>query len=100
MNILFTCAGRRNYLINFFREALGSNGKLFAIDSNPYASALQEADKAFILPPINNGKYLDKLLEICQKYQVRILISLNDLDLAELSPFILTKLLSFLFIPK
>ena len=31
VNILFTCAGRRNYLINYFRDALKGGGKVVAV---------------------------------------------------------------------
>ena len=81
MNILFTCAGRRNYLINFFREAMGGNGQLLAVDSTPDAPALQEVDKAFVVPQITSDNYLQKILEICQQNKVRLLFSLNDLEL-------------------
>ena len=81
MNILITCAGRRNYLINYFKEALGRKGKVFAGDSNPYAPALQEADQALILPPVNHSNYVDILSEVCRKYDIRLMLSLNDLEL-------------------
>ena len=46
MNILFTCAGRRNYLINYFKEALKGEGKVFATDMQLTAPALVDADVA------------------------------------------------------
>ncbi len=81
MNVLLTCAGRRNYLIQFFREALGPDGRVFAADACAHAPALREADEAFILPLLSDPAYLDRLLAICQERRVDLLISLNDHEL-------------------
>jgi len=81
MNVLLTCAGRRNYLIQYFRDALNGQGKIYAADTNPDASALQEADGYFIVPPVGHPEYFDILRDICDKHQVRLLLSLNDLEL-------------------
>jgi carbamoyl-phosphate synthase large subunit len=85
MNILLSCSGSRNYLIDYFKTALASNGQVFVCDSNPDAVSIQEADRAFILPRSNHPEYFDRLLAICQQYQIGLLISLNDLELPLLS---------------
>ncbi|HEX3047780.1 MAG TPA: ATP-grasp domain-containing protein [Bacillota bacterium] len=85
MNILLTCAGRRNYLIQYFKEALGAEGFVCAADASPDAPALQEADRAFVVPPISDPGYFDLIFDICQKNQIRLLISLNDLELPYLA---------------
>ncbi|MEG4519591.1 MULTISPECIES: ATP-grasp domain-containing protein [unclassified Microcoleus] len=85
MNVILTCAGRRNYLLKFFQEALGNRGKVFAGDATLEAPTLQEADESFLLPPINHSEYFEKLLDICQEKQVRLLIPLNDLELPYLA---------------
>jgi carbamoyl-phosphate synthase large subunit len=81
MNIMLTCAGRRNYLIKFFQAELKGRGHVFAGDASADAPALQEADKRFVLPSVNHVDYLNTLLELCQQYQIRLLIPLNDLEL-------------------
>ncbi|MBD2521578.1 ATP-grasp domain-containing protein [Nostoc sp. FACHB-133] len=81
MNVMLTCVGRRNYLVKLFQEALENRGLVFAGDTSLEAPALQEADKSFLLPPVNHEDYFDKLLYICEQYQVRLLIPLNDLEL-------------------
>jgi len=81
MNVMLTCAGRRNYLIEFFQEALDGRGKVLAGDASPDASALQEADGAFVLPLVRGSGYFDALLAICQQHKVDLLISLNDIEL-------------------
>ena len=50
MNILFTCAGRRNYLLQYFRDALSGTGKIIGVDSDINATALQEVDVAREVP--------------------------------------------------
>lgn len=81
MNILLTCAGRRNYLIDYFKTALAGRGQIFVSDSNSNAVSIQEADRAFILPKVDSCEYFDRLLEICDENKIALLISLNDLEL-------------------
>lgn len=85
MNILLTSAGRRSYLVRYFKEALGKRGHVFATDLDPNAAALQEADRSFVVPPFNDPGYFDLIREICVQNDVRLLISLNDLELPLLS---------------
>lgn len=81
LNVLFTCAGRRNYLVNYFRQALAGRGMVLAADAAADAPALQEADGAFLLPPLSHPDYLERLLALCREHRVRLLFSLNDLEL-------------------
>lgn len=81
MNILFTCAGRRNYLLQYFRETLKHKGKIIAADMEITAPALAVADKAVVVPEIYSSEYVHVILDICIKENVNALISLNDLEL-------------------
>ncbi len=85
MNILLTCAGRRNYLLQFFKEALRGRGQVFTSDTNPIAPAMQEADKSFIVPNVYSPDYIDSLLSLCTENQVGLLVPLNDLELPVLA---------------
>ena len=85
LNLLFTSAGRRSYLIRFFREALGGEGKIFAANSSPLSTALQEADEAVITPLIYDGSYIPFLLDYCRKHRIDALMSLFDVDLPVLA---------------
>jgi carbamoyl-phosphate synthase large subunit len=85
MNILFTCAGRRNYLIAYFREALGSRGRLLAGDCSADAAALREADEGFLLPPVHSPGYVEHLLGLCEAQRVELLVPLNDHELPKLA---------------
>ena len=82
MNVLLTCAGRRNYLIGYFREALGGTGSIYAADASSDAPALQEADRGFVVPTLDDPGYFEALLGICREHQVHLLLSLSpDEDL-------------------
>ena len=85
MNILFTCAGRRNYLINYFKEALKGNGKVFATDMQLTAPALVDADVAIQVPAVYSAEYIPSLLKIVKENNINCVISLNDLELPILS---------------
>lgn len=85
MNILFTCAGRRNYLINYFKEALQNKGKIFASDMQTTAPALIDADVAIQVPAVYDDNYIPTLIEIVEKHNIKAIISLNDLELPILS---------------
>ena len=81
MNVLLTSVGRSNYLIEGFRSALNGRGSVFAADASADAPALQEADRAFIVPLINQPDYLDIILDICRKQKVGLIIPLHELEL-------------------
>lgn len=81
MNILFTCAGRRTYLLKYFKENLGSNDKIIATDMQLSAPALQAADVKIQVPAVYAEDYIDITLDICKQHKVDALISLNDLEL-------------------
>lgn len=85
MNILFTCAGRRNYLINYFKEVLNGSGKVLAADMQLSAPAMADADIAITVPSIYDANYIAELKKIVAEYKVKAIISLNDLELPILS---------------
>ena len=81
MNILFTCAGRRTYLLNYFRENLNEGDTIIATDMQLSAPALQVADVKIQVPAVYDPKYIDITLDICKEQKIDALISLNDLEL-------------------
>lgn len=85
INVLLTSAGRRNYLVKYFRETLAGQGYVFAADASAEAPAMQEADRAFVVPLASDSSYIDAILTICKNHNVRLLISLNDLELPVLA---------------
>lgn len=81
MNILFTCAGRRTYLLKYFKENLSEGDKVVATDMQLSAPALQVADVKIQVPAVYDPKYIDITLDICKEQKIDALISLNDLEL-------------------
>ncbi len=84
-NVLLTCAGRRNYLVRYFQDALAGDGVVFAADASAAAPALAAADTALIVPRINDPHYIDHLLDLCHTHAIAVLVSLNDLELPVLA---------------
>lgn len=81
MNILFTCAGRRTYLLKYFKENLAEGDKIVATDMQLSAPALQVADVKLQVPAVYDPEYVNITLNICKEQQIDALLSLNDLEL-------------------
>ena len=81
MNILFTCAGRRTYLLKYFKENMSEGDKVVATDMQLSAPALQVADVKLQVPAVYDPKYVDITLQICKEQKRDALLSLNDLEL-------------------
>ncbi|NOU72618.1 ATP-grasp domain-containing protein [Paenibacillus sp. LMG 31458] len=83
-NILFTSVGRRVSLIRYFREALkelGLEGKIVTADMQSNAPAARVGDIHELLPRVTDDHYISKLLEICNNYDIKLLIPLIDTEL-------------------
>lgn len=82
-NILFSCAGRRQYLLQYFRRELElrGGGKIIATDMQSIAPALASADIVEQVPGVFAPDYIERLLQICRRHSVAAIISLNDLEL-------------------
>ena len=81
MNILFTCAGRRTYLLKYFKENMAEGDKVVATDMQLSAPALQAADVRLQVPAVYDPEYVNITLKICEEQKIDALISLNDLEL-------------------
>ena len=81
MNILFTCAGRRTYLLKYFKENLAEGAKIVATDMQLSAPALQAADVKIQVPAVYDPEYVNITLSICKEQHIDALFSLNDLEL-------------------
>jgi len=86
MNILLTSVGRRGYLVNYFKEALGSSGQVWGGDNSPCSPAFAYCDGTAILPQVQKDHYPDQLLDICVKHKIDIVIPLIDPELEVLAP--------------
>ena len=85
MNILILSAGTRNKIVQYFKKELEGKGKVIATDNSSLAPAIYDADKHYIVPRIIEPNYLDVILEICKKENVKGVFSLIDPELELLS---------------
>ena len=88
VNILFEAAGRRVSLVRAFQKALlvaGIPGKTIAGNSDRRAAALYVADVAEIVPRVSAPHYVEKLLGLCRKHAVSLLVPLIDPALPKLA---------------
>lgn len=84
MDILLTSAGRRSYLVRYFKEALAGKGKVYAANSE-WSTVLEVADKAVFSPLIFDERYTEFLMNYCKNHHIKLLISLFDMDLPVLA---------------
>lgn len=85
MNVLLTSVGRRAYMVKYFKEVLGRDGQVHVCNSDDKTVAFHYADRAVVSPLIYSDEYVPFLLNYCQENNIRILISLFDIDLPILS---------------
>ena len=84
MNILITTAGRRTYIIDYFKEALDGKGKVIAANSI-YTYTLSHADEYVLTPSFYANEYIPTILSICKSKAINAVISLLDADAKVLS---------------
>ena len=88
MNILLTSVGRRVELLKAFRQSMQRSnitGKIITADLKRNAPASFLADTAELVPRIDDPKYIEKLLDICDQHKIDLLIPLIDTELHLLS---------------
>ena len=89
VNILITSAGRRGALVRCFKKTIEGmkkiGGKVISVDASPLAAALYLSDKHYIVPRISDSNYIDNLLEICNKENIKLIIPTIDTELLILS---------------
>lgn len=88
VNVLFTSVGRRVELLRAFKQAytdLGLTGNIVAVDIDPLAPALQEANRPYIVPPLSDPAFIPTLKKICLREQVHLIFPLIDPDIPVLA---------------
>ena len=89
-NILILSCGTRNKIIQYFKKALTSedgtcHGKVIATDMSSLAPALYEADSFYIVPRMTSEGYIDIILDICKREEIKAVLSLIDPELSLLA---------------
>ncbi|MFQ5942221.1 MAG: ATP-grasp domain-containing protein [Anaerolineales bacterium] len=88
VNVLFTSVGRRVELMRAFRRAyddLGLRGSIVATDIDPLAPALQEVDRYYMVPKLNDERYLPTIAGICGQESIQLIFPLIDPDIPVLA---------------
>jgi carbamoyl-phosphate synthase large subunit len=85
MNILITSVGKRNYLVNYFQEALDGRGLVHVGNCHPLTPAMDIADACVVTPLVYDESYIPFLLDYCQKHKIDAVLSVFDLDLPVLA---------------
>lgn len=86
MNVLLTSAGRRSYMVQYFREAMDEGAKVVATNTIADAPAMHVADVAIQVPASHEPEYVPMLLDICREHKIKLMLSLHDLDATLLAP--------------
>ncbi len=85
INILILAAGTRNKIVQYFKNTFEGVGKIIATDASELGPAIYDADKYYIVPPINEPGYIDIILNICKKEHICGVLSLIDPELSLLA---------------
>lgn len=79
MNVLLTSAGRRAYIVDYFKATRGFD-KIFTCNSE-YTIALKHSDGYFLSPLIYSPEYVPSVIKFCKENDVKVVLSLFDIDL-------------------
>ena len=79
INILVSSAGRRGALISLVRDTLRPlGGRVFAIDAGQWSSACRLADDWALVPRCDADNFIDAVIDICRRRQIRHIIPTID----------------------
>jgi carbamoyl-phosphate synthase large subunit len=88
-NVLITSAGRRVGLVRSFQIELKKkfpNSKVYTAESNPeWSSACRISDGYFTIPRVDSESYINSILSLCIKNEIKIVIPTIDTELLVLS---------------
>lgn len=83
LRILLASAGRRNYLVEWFKRALEAEdvpGQVLVGDCSPDVPAQYSSDGLILLPRLNDPNYNQQLAMLCQENAIDLAFSLNDYE--------------------
>lgn len=83
-NVLILSVGRRVELVQCFKNAakkLNICSVIVGADCQDTAPALYFVDKAVILPRISSPDYIDRIIEVCNQHEIRLVVPTIDTDL-------------------
>lgn len=81
MNVLISSAGRRTSLTRAFMEAVGNTGKVIAVDADVLAPALAVAAEGATAPRLDDPRFVDAILRLCDEHDIRLIVPTIDTEL-------------------
>ena len=84
-NILILSAGTRDKVVQYFAKEFKGSGEVVATDCSDLAPAVYDADKHYLVPRIDAPGYVDDILDICKKEEIKGVFSLIDPELGLLA---------------
>ena len=84
-NILCCNVGRRGRLMLDFRRSLAGKGRVVGTDNWSVAPALFLADKMYVVPKIRERNYLETVLDICSREDIKAIATFIDPEIELLS---------------
>lgn len=87
MNVAILSASRKVWLVQAFQRAVAAvgGGRVWALDCDPHAAALQAADAAELCPRSDAPEYLDWLVMWCRRERIALVVPTRDAELAPLA---------------
>ena len=88
VNILILSAGRRVELVKEFKKAakrLNITSNIIAADISDTAPATYFADKTYIIPRIGATGYIEAIIEICNKEDIKLIVPTIDTELLSMA---------------
>ncbi|MFC2949765.1 ATP-grasp domain-containing protein [Virgibacillus sediminis] len=80
MNILICSTGSRVKFVQYLKKALENEGggKVIAADWDKYSPSLYTADEAEVIPRTDEEGYIDEVLEVCRKHDIKGIVPVLD----------------------
>lgn len=86
LNIIIGSAGRRLYLLRWFREAMDTlniSGKIIVTESDKSSAAFTAGDEGVLMPRYSDVRYEEAMLRLVDELQPAMFLSVNDWELAK-----------------
>ncbi|WP_043503488.1 ATP-grasp domain-containing protein [Georgenia sp. SUBG003] len=88
VTVVIGSAGRRLYLIEWFRDALarlGLAGEVLATEHDPTSASFGFADRGVVMPAYSDAAYAPAMVDLFTRERPALFVSVNDYELQVLS---------------
>ncbi len=88
VNVLITSVSKKVWLVQAFKNALKQAklvGNIVSVDSDPLSAGLYVSDKHYLVPPSGDKAFITKIIDICRKENIKLIIPTRDEELLEFS---------------